>query len=463
MTTSPDDDRPEYLRVLFPRRDKGSATPRPAVSAPQSRGDMARYAARALDAELATLASAPEGRRNDQLNAAAFNLSQLVAGGVLPHGLVWESLRSTALGIGLTSAETENTLRSAFAAGEREPRGVPDREPIPEATVLHLAPLASAVHDAAEGDEPAVDIAALFPIIDWRALFEDETVDEWILEPLIPARRLVALYSPPKMGKSLLMLEIAVGISRGLTTLGAKVDRPYKVLYIDFENDPRGDIRTRLRAMGLSWHHLDNLKYLPFPSLAALDTFQGGAEVLAVSRYHECEVVIIDTISRAIVGEENANDTWLQFYRHTGSKLKADGRACVRLDHSGKDVAKGMRGGSAKYGDVDAVWSMTQLADLTFELECTANRLPIAEKRLTITREPGPPLRHRVDMTFKRTQFDQRVANALEAIPRLDPPVPPSGDGSGFKQVYRRLLTLGVDTSQNATQRALEVWRGTVA
>ena len=33
----------------------------------------------------------------------------------------------------------------------------------------------------------------------------------------------------------------------------------------------------------------------------------------------------------------------------------------VRLDHTGKDQTKGQRGGSAKYGDVDAVWKLTEV------------------------------------------------------------------------------------------------------
>ena len=53
------------------------------------------------------------------------------------------------------------------------------------------------------------------PCIDWHALWADDSEEEWIVEPLLPARRLVALYSAPKVGKSLLMLEIAVGVSRG--------------------------------------------------------------------------------------------------------------------------------------------------------------------------------------------------------------------------------------------------------
>jgi uncharacterized protein YndB with AHSA1/START domain len=98
------------------------------------------------------------------------------------------------------------------------------------------------------------------------------TDEEWIVEPLLPARRMIALYSAPKAGKSLLMLEIAVAIARGTEVLGATPDRPRRVLYVDFENDPRGDVRTRLEAMDVGPDQLDNLCYLTFPSLAKFDT-----------------------------------------------------------------------------------------------------------------------------------------------------------------------------------------------
>jgi hypothetical protein len=55
-----------------------------------------------------------------------------------------------------------------------------------------------------------------FPRLDWHALWADEeTSEEYIHNPLLPARRAVAIFSPPKAGKSLLLLEMAVTLSRG--------------------------------------------------------------------------------------------------------------------------------------------------------------------------------------------------------------------------------------------------------
>ncbi len=251
------------------------------------------------------------------------------------------------------------------------------------------------------------------PAIDWHALWADDTEEEWILEPLLPARRLVALYSAPKVGKSLLMLEIAVGISRGTETLGVTPPRPFTVLYVDFENDPKGDIRSRLQAMGHGPDDLANLHYLSFPTLAALDSASGADQLLAAVDAYGAEVVVIDTVSRAVKGEENENDTWLAFYRHTGLALKQAKVALIRLDHSGKDETKGQRGGSAKSGDVDAVWRMSRINDTTFELVCDAARIPITEKTITIHRDTIPTLRHRVDAAGAAAAFTAKVTDLV--------------------------------------------------
>ncbi len=241
----------------------------------------------------------------------------------------------------------------------------------------------------------ATDPAERFPRLDWAALWLEPEDEDWILEPLIPARRAVALYSAPKLGKSLLMLEVAAAVSRGVPCLGVTPERG-PVLYVDFENDPRGDVRRRLRTMGLGPADLDDLHYLSFPSMAVFDSPQGGAELLERAAAAGAILVVIDTVSRTIAGEENSNDTWVAFYRNTGLKLKEAGIAYVRLDHSGKDDTKGMRGGSAKSGDVDAVWQLTKPGAEDFLLYCEAARMNIPDesKSIGFRRVVDPYLRH---------------------------------------------------------------------
>ena len=258
-------------------------------------------------------------------------------------------------------------------------------------------------------------IGRQFPAQDWHQLWADDSPEEWIVEPILPARRLVALYSPPKVGKSLLLLEIAANVARGTDVLGVTPDRPRSVLYVDFENDPKGDIRPRLQAMGFGPDDLGNLHYLSFPTMAGLDSPVGGSQLMAAVEHYSAEVVVIDTVSRAVQGEENENDTWLGFYRNTGLALKQAGVAMIRLDHTGKDETRGQRGGSAKSGDVDAVWRLERKAESTFRLTCEANRMPVAEKEIVVTRMSDPHLRHKVEGAGWMAEADAVVAEIIAA------------------------------------------------
>lgn len=428
-------------------------------------GDTNTWAHAALHAEVERVRATPEGARNDALNTAAFSLGQIIGGCGLEEQVVVDALTDAGRAAGLSPGEVAATIASGITAGARTPRYAPPR---PEQAPIEswAPPPGRDPWDDPQGGaqapaEPGSDaeltaaweakVKERFPALDWATLWADDTEEEWIIEPILPARRLVALYSAPKLGKSLLMLEIAVGIARGTPVLGVTPDRTRRVLYVDFENDPKGDIRERLQAMGERPEHLDNLVYLSFPMLSALDTAAGGAELMAAIGVYQCEVVVIDTISRAVAGEENENDTWLQFYRHTGLALKARGISLIRLDHTGKDETKGQRGGSAKSGDVDSIWRMSRVTDDTFQLECEGARLPITEKILILRRE-GNPLRHRVDPAGRSAAMRAREAAAaplVDAMDKLDLPHD-AGRRVAKKALDDALIPHGTSTLQTA-------------
>lgn len=343
----------------------------------------------------------------------------------------------------------DQALDKAGAAALAEPDPLAG---IPDVTTIDFAA------EMASGD-PArdVDVSAIirekFPLLDWHDLWNTEDEDEeWIVEPILPARRLVALFSAPKVGKSLLMLEIAVAVARGQEVLGVTPDRPRRVLYVDFENDPRGDVRERLRAMGIRPDHLENLCYLSYPTLAKLDTPTGALELMAIVSEYECEVVVIDTISRAVAGEENENDTWLSFYRNTGLAMKQAGVACIRLDHTGKDHDKGMRGGSAKYGDVDAVWKLTKVTEDTYRLDCTDHRMRIAEPTIVVTREQSPFLRHKVEAEGRMAAWDAKVRELVTALDAMDLP-----NDAGRDTARKALKERGLRGSDASLSQAIKL------
>jgi hypothetical protein len=100
----------------------------PSIPVPPSNGGHDAYAQAALEDELATLATTPDGNRNNQLNKAAFNLGQFIGAGRLDRTQVEERLATYAEIIGL-DADPEcgpdgiaATISSGIEAGMRKPR-----------------------------------------------------------------------------------------------------------------------------------------------------------------------------------------------------------------------------------------------------------------------------------------------------------------------------------------------------
>jgi hypothetical protein len=230
--------------------------------------------------------------------------------------------------------------------------------------------------------------------IDWPTFWNQDRAEElFLVEPLIPAGRQVAIFSPPKSGKSLLGLELAAAVATGTPTLHRPAGPPVSVCYFDLEMT-EDDLAERLEALGYgAAHELSHLHYFLLPDLPPLDTAAGGEAMAEILTAYHPELVMVDTISRALAGPENEADTIRNYVQHTGTKLRRAGVTGVRFDHSGKDVGRGQRGSSDKAGDVDVVWRLTR-GDNGIHLKATHRRMGWIpeEVDLTVTSEP---LRHR--------------------------------------------------------------------
>lgn len=177
-----------------------------------------------------------------------------------------------------------------------------------------------------------------------------------------------ALWGSGKVGKSMFVLEWALRLAAGLPFLGDEPHYgPQRVLYVDRENGLHDD-HVRLRALGIEPHQ--NLTKLSFPEkLTTLDSKEGMAWILHQVTVYQTQIVILDTVSRFIAGEEDASRTSNELYQMSILPLKARGIASLRLDHTGKQlrVKRGdetpvpmPRGSSGKVQDIDEGWAMFQ-------------------------------------------------------------------------------------------------------
>ena len=246
-------------------------------------------------------------------------------------------------------------------------------------------------------------IAAAYAPVDWHAAWKGQPdAVEWLLEPLLEAGTVNALFGKPGAGKSLITLEIALQLVR----VG------HVIVYVDQENRIT-DLVERLQAFGAEPGELDRLKLYSFAGLPPLDTIAGGVHLLALAATAGAALVVIDTTSRMVQGKENDADTFLALYRCSLVPLKARGITVLRLDHPGKDESRGQRGSSAKEGDVDTIWRLVQTAPAAFRLEREKTRSGHGEAVVEMHRR-FTPLRH--EWTAREEAAETKLAGQLDAL-----------------------------------------------
>jgi len=201
------------------------------------------------------------------------------------------------------------------------------------------------------------DIDHRIPRLDWAELRNKDFNYDWLVENWWPEASQMHVFASAKTGKSLLSLWIAANLAIGRDPFSWEPTKRQHIVYIDYEMTDK-DLADRLNDMGFDFGELAGwLHYILCPPIAPMDTPSGGRELIELVKAYEAKVVIIDTLSRVIKGEENSNDTYRNFYNHTGQYLRTEGIALLRLDHAGHNPAKS-RGASSKADDVDLVYSL---------------------------------------------------------------------------------------------------------
>lgn len=223
------------------------------------------------------------------------------------------------------------------------------------------------------------------PVI-WKELADEDFELLWLVDGFWPAGKHVHLFAAHKTGKSLVSLHMAVSLAMGRDAFTGTAIVPHDVTYIDKEMT-RQDLQERLFDMGLmnamQNGSLDKLHYHFYPNIGYLDTMEGGSKLMQWVEKDSSDVVIIDTLSRVVKGEENSNDTYKNFYNYTGALLKANGVGMLRLDHEGLAGGRS-RGATSKADDVDLVYHL-KAVEGGLSLEMKLARVAYVKKLITLT------------------------------------------------------------------------------
>lgn len=410
-------------------------------------GDTTPYGAAALEQEIEKVSKAREGERNTQLYQSGLRIGSLIAGGQISFVDGLEGLCQAGFTAGLEEKEVVNTLvrdnnGGAIQLGASNPRG-PEK---PTAAMYEWAKNAnskalSSPKEPEDGINP--DYAPYLNVLDWEYVFNDTSAERWYVPGILCEGRAHVVYADAGLGKSLMVLDACASLASGRSAFGFEPQAPLKILYFDHENTVKGDVVPRLRDMGYSASDLQNLVYSSFPDMDTLDSITGGAQMSQALDEIKPDLVIIDTLSRTISGDENSNSTWLEFYRHTGKELKRRQIASIRIDHIGKRSESGMRGGSAKKGDVDIVWNLTpRQTDNQFRLTCEKSRVALPSKTYEVERLSETVLHHIVKTSKSSIDWPSLLAaqavfeTALEIIQQ---DMDNEGKLQGQKSVWSRV------------------------
>jgi hypothetical protein len=260
---------------------------REAASRRESNGGNSAYASAALEAEVARVAAAVPGTRNAALNASAFSLGQLVAGGLLSESEVSHRLFAAAESNGSVKDDgaraAQKTIASGLGDGKKHPRNAPERE---QHERRSREPRPEHVGKSSRPRVPPLCIEVLstmtFPPIK-------------NVIPGIIVEGLTLLAGKPKIGKSWLVLHAALAVACGGFTLGDIHCAEGDVLYCALEDTPRR-LQTRLTKLcGLPPWNVKRLDfYCELPRLA-----DGGLVILEdwIRSKPQPRLIVVDVLT----------------------------------------------------------------------------------------------------------------------------------------------------------------------
>ena len=305
-----------------------------------------------------------------------------------------------------------------------------------KARIAELAATSAAVVEMIPVDETLGDtppfadtrMAAATPaeplqLVDWKQVAEGGKVVGWVVPNVIERGRMTTIQAQAGSGKSLISYGLVLDYAQGRNVLGGDhpTGEPMNVLYIDYEMSDY-DLNNRTESFGYDTakmgEEVPTLKYALYPQLAPLNTREGGEQLVEACRKWEIDLLVIDTMTRAISGGgENEDQPWRDAFRYAWTPIKALGITILRLDHLGKDTSAGGRGSSAKRDEADMIWTVTQVSSTEFRFKIDKKRTPVEHEqfsvkldtqgaRLSFTSSVG-------DITMTRADFD--IVRELDA------------------------------------------------
>ncbi|SOC93573.1 AAA domain-containing protein [Rhizobium sp. AN5] len=253
------------------------------------------YVDAAVDRELADLAGAPMGTRNNALNDAAFSIGTIVGAGALSEAEARALLQDVARGWSRDWSRCCKTIENGLKAGMQNPRHIPepdlpahDNTPMMDQDAISRFIVNSVAKRLARLEEKVaandnVSNGPTFSIFDWTVdRFKGEPPKvEYLVEGVMPAGVPGMVCAMGDTGKSYAMLELHRRVSFGSSVcdapiFGGKVLARGTSVMITSEDDA-SEVHRRIAALDHKEHRFSELGrkmiVVPLPSAGGAQAF----------------------------------------------------------------------------------------------------------------------------------------------------------------------------------------------
>jgi hypothetical protein len=188
------------------------------------------------------------------------------------------------------------------------------------------------------------------------------TTRNYLIKGLLPRSGLAVIWGPPKCGKSFVAFDAAMHIAIGREYSGRRVQRGV-IVYCALEGG--GGFAARVEAWRKSKLNDDDPRGIPFSLLdVPLDLITECDELVASIRAQVAQpsVVFIDTLNRALVGDENSSADMGKLVKAATAIIAAFGCLVVLIHHCGV-AGNRPHGHTSLTGAVDAQIAVTRNKD----------------------------------------------------------------------------------------------------
>lgn len=246
-----------------------------------------------------------------------------------------------------------------------------------------------AVDEREEDVEGEIEAWSMATVADFRTVLSKPL--KWVLPGIIAEGACGLLVAPPKVGKTRVAIEIALGLATGRRPLGLSLQRQQPVGFLSLEdgeylfaervsaglNSTPGraqyhwDGHIKPEAGALVWEPPKPMGMFTHFASADLSTLEDQARLRDIIATHDLKLVIIDTLSLAI-GKANVSDQKEMYAILTPVKNIAQATGCSimfihhtrkRVFEKGESIQESILGATALHGWSDFIMSLAPPAE----------------------------------------------------------------------------------------------------